>query len=255
MKLKEIISIIETYFPTESAMEWDNVGLLLGDREREIKKVLLTLDITYDIIEQAKAAGAELIWSHHPVMFSPVQKITTDTGLGRLLLCASENKINIYASHTNCDVAPAGINAYLAEMFELENPTAIEDSGLGRIGNLKSAMKFSDFARLVCRRLNTPHLRFCGDENRIVKRIAIGSGACADSILPAAEMGADVMITGDLKYHEMLEAAELGINVIDAGHYPTEIVVEDIFKEVLKDTGLELICAKSRDVFRFIREE
>ena len=88
MKLKEIISIIETYFPTESAMEWDNVGLLLGDREREIKKVLLTLDITYDIIEQAKAAGAELIWSHHPVMFSPVQKITTDTGLGRLLLCA-----------------------------------------------------------------------------------------------------------------------------------------------------------------------
>lgn len=252
MKLKEIISIIETHFPTASAMEWDNVGLLLGDREREIKKVLLTLDITYDIIEQARAAGAELILSHHPVMFSPVQKITTDTGLGKILLCAAENKINIYAAHTNCDVAPAGINAYFAEMFELENPEAIEESGLGRIGNLKCAMKFSDFAKLVCDKLKTPHLRFCGDENRMVMRIAIGSGACADCIPAAAEMGADVMITGDLKYHEMLEAAELGINVIDAGHYPTEIVVEDIFAEVLKDTGLEILLAKSRDVFRFI---
>lgn len=249
MKIKEITKKIEAEFPVETAMEWDNVGLLLGDRECEIKKVLLTLDITYDIIEQAREVGAELVLSHHPIMFSPIQKITADTEIGKMLLLAAENKINLYAAHTNCDVAPDGINAYLAELFELENAVPLEESGLGRIGSLKEEMEFFDFAKLVCKKLATPHVRYCGDEKRRVKRVAIGSGSCGDYIARASEMGADVMITGDVKYHQMLEAK---INVIDAGHYPTEIVVTDIFADILKDTGLELIKAQSRDVFRFM---
>lgn len=252
MKIKEIIRKIEAKFPPEGAMEWDNVGLLLGSGESEVKKVLLTLDITYDIIEQASDAGAELILSHHPVMFSPIQKITADTEIGKMLLLAAENKINLYAAHTNCDAAPTGINAYLAELFELENAVPLEESGLGRIGSLKEEMKFFDFAGLVCKKLNTPHVRYCGDERHRVKRVAIGSGACSDCIARAYELGADVMITGDTKYHEMLDAVAMGINVIDAGHYPTEIVVTDIFADALKDTGLEIIKAQSRDVFRFI---
>ncbi len=252
MKLKEIIEKIEAHFPTQSAMEWDNVGLLLGDRESDIGKVLLTLDITYDIVEQAKAAGAELILSHHPIMFSPVQKITPDTQIGKILLLAAENKINIYSAHTNCDVAEAGINAKLAELFCLENAEALDESGLGRIGNLKEEMKFSDFAKIVCKRLNTPHIRYSGDENRLVRRVAIGSGACGDYIGKAYEMGADVMITSDVKYHEMLDAKEAGINVIDAGHYPTEIIVTDIFAELLKDCGPMLVKAESCDVFKFM---
>lgn len=252
MKLKEIIEKIEAHFSPQNAMEWDNVGLLLGDESSEIKKVILTLDITYDVVEQAITEGAQLILSHHPIMFSPVCKITTDTEIGKILLLAAENKINIYAAHTNCDVAPTGINAYLAELFELENAVPLEETGLGRIGSIKTEMVFSDFARLVCERLATPHIRFCGDETRKVRRVAIGSGACGDLILTAAKLGADVMITGDVKYHEMLDAEGIGINVIDAGHYPTEIVVKDIFARMLKDTGLVLIKAKSRDVFKFM---
>lgn len=252
MKIKEIIKKIEAEFPTEAAMEWDNVGLLLGDGESEAKKVFLTLDITYDVIEQARDAGAELVLSHHPIMFSPIQKITADTEIGKMLLLAAENKINLYAAHTNCDVAQTGINAYLAKLFELENAVPLEESGLGRIGDLKEEAGFSDFARLVCKKLNTPHVRYCGDESRKVKRVAVGSGACSDSVAMAYELGADVMITGDTKYHEMTDAVAMGINVIDAGHYPTEIVVTDIFADILKDTGLELIKAQSRDVFRFM---
>lgn len=254
MILKEIISRLEAKFPPEAAMEWDNVGLLLGDANREIKKVLLALDITYDVVEQAVESGADLILSHHPIMFLPVKRITPDTELGKILLCAAENKICIYSAHTNCDVAKNGINARLAEIFELKNPQPLEESGLGRIGDLEKEMDFSNFARLVCAKLDTPNVRFGGDKNRIIKRVAVGSGACADSIPQALAMGADVMITADVKYHEMLDAVALGINVIDAGHYPTEIIVTDIFAELLRDCGLTLQKAKSTDVFKYVKE-
>lgn len=252
MILKDIMAKLEAEFPTASAMEWDNVGLLVGDGEKEIKKVMLTLDITYDVVRQAVDSGADLILSHHPIMFAPVKRITPDTELGKILLTAVENGICIYSAHTNCDVAENGINAKLAEIFELKNPEPLEESGLGRIGDLDKAMSFADFAKLTCEKLKTPHLRVCGDDDRQIKRVALGSGACADYIPQAVAMGADVMITADMKYHEMLDAQGLGICVVDAGHYPTEIIVTDIFADILKNCGLELIEAESTDVFRFV---
>lgn len=252
MILKDIMAKLEAEFPKDAAMEWDNVGLLAGDKNREIKKVLLALDITYDIVCQAVEAGADLILSHHPIMFSPVKRITTDTELGKILLTAAENRICIYSAHTNCDVAKSGINARLAEVFGLINPVPLEENGLGRIGNLAEEMSFLDFSKRTCEKLKTPHMRVCGDDDRKIKRVAIGSGACADSIPEAVKKGADVMVTADMKYHEMLDAKALGICVVDAGHYPTEIIVTDIFEDVLKDSGLTLIKAESADVFRFI---
>ena len=252
MILKDIIARLETAFPTESAMEWDNVGLLLGDAKRDIKKVILTLDITYDVVRQAAEAGAELILSHHPIIFAPVKRITPDTEIGKILLFAAENRICIYSAHTNCDVAKSGINARLAEIFGLKNPEPLEESGLGRIGDLESTISFADFAKLTCEKLETPHVRVCGDDNRGIKRVALGSGACADCIPKAVLMGADVMVTADMKYHEMLDADASGICVVDAGHYPTEIIVRDIFADILKNCGLTLIKAESADVFRFL---
>ncbi len=252
MKLYKIIEVLEKAFPTECACEWDNVGLLVGDENRDIKKVLAVLDVTNEAVEKAIELGAELILSHHPVFFAPIKRINTETPDGKMIMKAIEKKINIYAAHTNCDVADCGINARLAEIFELQNTEPLEDNGLGRIGNLADKMSFGDFAKLCKCKLNTPYVRICGDIKQNVKRIAIGSGACSDSIPAAIEKGAYVMITGDTKYHEMLDAKELGISIIDAGHYPTEIIVTDIFEKVLSECDVKVEKYLASDVFRYI---
>lgn len=252
MKLYEIIERLEKEFPPEGAYEWDNVGLLVGDKNGDIKKAVTALDVTEKAVDAAIEFGAELIVSHHPVIFSGINKITKDTALGRTLIKAIENKISIYAAHTNCDVAIGGINARLAEIFELDNVENLEENGLGRIGNIRAEMSLEEFAELVKEKLNTPAVRVGGDIKRMIKRVAIGSGACGDSIPFATQKGADVMITGDIKYHEMLNYIQDGICVIDAGHYPTEIVVTDIFEKVLKECGVEIEKYIPGDVFKFI---
>ena len=137
-------------------------------------------------------------------------------------------------------------------MFELCDTQVLGDSGLGRIGNLKSSMTFADFAVLTKKTLKTPFVRICGDKTASVRRIAVASGASSDVIPTAIEKGADVIITGDMKYHDMINYSEMGISIIDAGHYPTEIIVMDIFENILKDCGLTLIKSKNTDIFEFI---
>ena len=234
MKLTEIIEIIESEFPTETAYDWDNCGLLIGEKERDIKKVLVTLDVTEKTVNEAIIQNADLILSHHPIMLSPIKRITNENSEGRLITKAIENKISMYAAHTNCDVGKRGINARLAEIFELTDAEPVEENGLGRIGNLKKEITLEEFAKIVKERLNTPFVRVCGDIKSNIKRVAVGSGACSDIIPVAIEKGADVMVTGDTKYHNMMSSCEMGINIIDAGHYPTEIIVMDIFEELLK---------------------
>lgn len=250
MQLSEIISIIEAEFPTALAYEWDNAGLLVGDRSRDIKKVLLTLDVTENSAKEAIESGADLILSHHPILFGGTKRITADTAAGRTLLSLIENRVAVYAAHTNCDIAEHGINANLAEMFSLSDTEPLEESGLGRIGCLPSEMNFSDFCKLCKKLLGTPFVRVCGSTDIMVKKIAVGSGACADSVPSAIKKGADVMITADIKYHEALNAGEAGITVIDAGHFPTEINVTDIFARILKDCPIELIKSQNTDVFK-----
>lgn len=252
MKLREIAEIIESEFPTETAYEWDNCGLLVGEQERDIKKVLVTLDVTEETVNEAIRHNADLILSHHPIMLSPIKRITNENSEGRLIIKSIENKISIYAAHTNCDIGKKGINARLAEIFELTAAEPVEENGLGRIGNLKKEITLGEFANVVKEKLNTPCVRVCGDTKNSIKRVAVGSGACSDIIPAAIEKGADVIITGDTKYHNMLSSCEMGINIIDAGHYPTEILVMDIFEELLKKYDIEIIKSKCTDVFNYI---
>lgn len=251
MKLSEIINKIETEFPVDTAYEWDNPGLLAGDATSEINTVLISLDITESVVDEAIKAGAELILSHHPIFFGGTKKITSDNPDGRAVLKAIRAGINIYAAHTNCDVGKNGINAKLAKIFQLTDIEYLEENGLGRIGNLKHEIPFYEFAETVKKSLNTPHVRVSG-KNFGVKRIAIGSGACSDSIPTAISKGADVMITADMKYHEMINMTASGINLIDAGHYPTEIIVTDIFSDILSDSNLKLIKSAQTDIFKYI---
>ena len=239
---------MENAFPCECAYEWDNVGLLTGDKNANIGKILLTLDITEATVDEAISKDCDLILSHHPILFSGIKSVTTDSSEGRIILSAAKHGINIYAAHTNCDVAPGGLNAYLAKLLQIENAEPLEESGLGRIGTLCTERSLSDFAEDVKKALGLEFVRVCGDRKKMIKTVAIGSGACSESIPFAIEKGADVMITGDTKYHVMLDAVR-DICIIDAGHFGTEFIVCNIFEKLLENSPVETVKTESKDVY------
>lgn len=257
MKVYKIAELIEKSVPKRLAYSWDNVGLLCGDKNKEIKKVFLTLDTNLSTVKEAIEKGCDMIISHHPVLLGGIKKIDFDTSTGQMIKLLIENNIPVFAAHTNMDTAKGGINDKLAEMFELtdvkilEQHTDDEAAGLGRYGNLKDEMTLKEFALLTKKILNTP-VRVGGNMNKKIKTVAVASGSCSELIPVAKEKGCDVIITADLKYHIMIDGTELDIAVVDAGHYPTEIIVMDIFKDILKDTNLEFIKSENKDVFNFI---
>ena len=253
MKLKDIIEIIEKNYPPSLAYEWDNSGLFFGDIEKDIKKVLVTLDITPEIIDQAVENGADMVLAHHPITMGGIKTLADGSMLSDMVINAVKNDICIYSAHTNMDTAKDGINQKLAELFNLqdiiilENDKPYDDCGLGRVGNLENEMRLSDFCELVKEKLKTPFVRVCGDERKI-KRVAVASGSCSEYVPTAIKKGADVIITADMKYHLCIEFVYDGIVIIDAGHFPTENIVKDMFKELLKD--VEVISADNKDVFK-----
>lgn len=256
MTVGEIKAVIERAFPPCCAEEWDNIGLLLGRKGKTVKRVLLTLDVTPFVAAEAIEAQVDMIVSHHPVLFSGTKSITDENAEGKMLLDLAKADIAVVAAHTNLDSAMGGINDYLAELFGLKNTEVVlkgklDGAGLGRIGDLPRAMTAEEFAHLAKEKLNT-NLRISGDMSKVIKRVAVGSGASDDIAKAAIEMGADLILTGDLKYHRTQDIVALGAVMIDAGHYPTEIMSIEIFERVLKDCGLEFVKSKNKDIFRFV---
>ena len=204
--------------PGERAMEWDNVGLLVGDPERPVERVLVALDITEAVADEAIAKGCELIVAHHPVMncrWLPVQSIRDDTPQGHLLLKILRSGLSAICMHTNLDVAPGGVNDALAAALGLEDPGPLGDpEGLCRMGTLASPMPLQEFAKHVCRALQANGVRYAGDSGP-VRKVAVGGGACGDYEDAAIAAGCDVFVTSDLSYHQFLDAAGKGIRLID----------------------------------------
>ena len=211
--------------PKSGAMSWDNVGQLLGDPEQEVSRVLVALDITEAVADEAIASGCQLIVSHHPVMnckWLPVQTVRTDTPQGHLLLKLLRNDVAAVCMHTNLDVAIGGVNDVLAEVLRLEDPGPLSpEDGIGRVGNLSAPMPLQEFVKLVCRSLGCNGVRY-SDAGRMVSRVAVGGGSCGDYEDAAIALGCDTFVTSDLGYHQFLDAPGKGINLIDAGHFPTE---------------------------------
>ncbi len=252
MKAKETAEIIEKYAPKSLAFSWDNVGILCGSGEKEVKKVLLTLDVNEYTADEAINNGCDMIISHHPIFFGGIKKIDFETSEGRMIKKLIQNDITVFAAHTNMDVADGGINDALADIFGLSDIKYIEESGLGRYGKLPYEMSLSALCESVKEKLNTPCVRFCGNNEKAIKTLAAASGSCAEIIPLAKEKGCDAIITADMKYHEMCDSYFSDIAVIDAGHYPTEIIVLDIFEKILKNTGIICIKSENTDVFKFI---
>ncbi|SFP14483.1 dinuclear metal center protein, YbgI/SA1388 family [Oscillibacter sp. PC13] len=223
--VREIEQRLFALAPRDGAIEWDNVGQLLGDPEQEISRVLVALDITEAVADEAIAQGCKLIVSHHPVMnckWLPVQSVRSDTPQGHLLLKLLRNGVSAICMHTNLDVAKGGVNDCLAEALELIDPGPLGDpEGLCRMGTLPAPMPLAEFAAFVCRALGANGVRYAG-ANRPVQRVAVGGGACGEYEAAAMAAGCDTFVTSDLSYHQFLDAEGKGINLIDAGHFPTE---------------------------------
>lgn len=255
MKVFEIANIIEKNFPLYLAEEWDNAGLLVGRADKDVNKVLVTLDVTDFVVDEAVRYNADMIVSHHPVIFSALKSVTDKTGIGNRLIKLLQNDIAVYSAHTNLDSAKGGINEKLADLFSLNNTTPILSDeygcGLGRIGTLSEPMSAFEFAELAKSTLNT-NVRISGDAARIVQCVAVGSGACDEIIPKSLEMGADIVLTGDCKYHRNLDFVEMGAVIVDAGHYPTEIIAMSIFENVLKGNGVEIIKSEMKDIFTYV---
>lgn len=257
MKLKEIARIIENFANPQIAEDYDNIGLLIGDREKGIKKVLITLDTNLCTVNEAIENGCDMILSHHPIFFRGIKKIDYSTAEGQMVKNIIKNDISLFAAHTNIDSAKGGINDVLADIFGIENCRVLEpslinpDEGLGRYGKLKNPVAFGELCDITREKLSTP-IRAAGDFNKEIKTLCVAGGSCSEFIGDAIRKGCDAVITGDLKYHDMMSYSEDGICIIDAGHYPTEIIVLDIFEKLLSGTGVEVVKSKNTDVFKFV---
>lgn len=223
--VREIEHQLFTLAPKDGAASWDNVGLLLGEPEQEVSHVLVALDITEEVADEAIAKGCQLIVAHHPVMnckWLPVQTVRSDTPQGHLLMKLLRGNLSAICMHTNLDTAADGVNDCLAEALELIDPGPLGDEeGLCRMGTLLSPMPLAEFSRFVCRALHSNGVRYAG-AGKPVCRVAVGGGACGDYAEAAILAGCDTFVTSDLTYHTFLDAKGKGINLIDAGHFPTE---------------------------------
>lgn len=258
MKVKDIYNAINTYAPFNLAYAWDNVGLLVGDMNREVRKVLITLDTDARIVQEAINNGCDLILSHHPVFFAPIKRITADNDTGKMIGLLIKNDISLIVAHTNMDVTKGGINDELARLFELENVRVLEENpvnpecGLGRIGELRVQMNFRELAEYTKKVLGVDAVRIAGNPDVMVKTIAVAGGSCSEVISLAYAKGAQAIVTGDMKYHDTINNINEGMNIIDAGHYGTEINVLDLFEKAIAGLGVESVKSANADVFKFV---
>lgn len=223
----EVEQAMFDWAPKELAADWDNVGHLLGDPDSQVFRVLVALDITEAVADEALALNCQLIVSHHPVMnckWLPVQSVREDRPQGHLLLKLLRNQISAICMHTNLDAAQNGVNDLLAKALHLADPVPLHESGIGRHGTLAEPIALPEFIRFVYKTLNCSGIRYAGD-GRLVSHVAVGGGACGDFEADAIAAGCDTFVTSDLSYHQFLDAAGKGINLIDAGHFPTEDLV------------------------------
>ena len=259
MKTKGLIGALDEVFPFSLALSWDNSGLQAGDPEKEIGTVAVALDPALGVVEAAWKQGVDCVVTHHPLLFKPLSCIDFSTPAGRTVLTLVQNSISLVSLHTNLDVAPGGLADHVAGLMGMssEEPLLIEEGrALGRVGTIPSPLDFAGFLDTVKDALKITCLRVVNppsiDGSR-VWRVALCPGSGGDLVHQAASVGAQVYVTGDLKYHQAMEAVDLGLTVVDAGHYGTEMPAVDLLVGTLKRVmgeDVSVIRIESEDPFK-----
>lgn len=238
MKLKELIKIIESKYPLYLKEKWDNIGLMIGDLDKEVTKILVTLDASTNAIDEALENDCDLIVSHHPFIFNELKNVTTRNPIGKKAIKCIKNDIAVYSMHTNLDIADDGLNDHLARKLELKDVEKLDqdkfEDPFMRVGYLHDEMSLKDFTGYVKDKLKLENvILVANDDNKKVQKIAVCSGAGKSFMKDVSKVKADCLITGDMNYHGALDALDEDINIIDAGHYGTERIVTSLLYEFL----------------------
>lgn len=249
---RDIMTFVEQIAPCELAEEWDNVGLLVGSREAGVEKIMLCLDITAVALEEALVNKVDMIVTHHPVIFKGVKRLIESEAKGNILYTLIRNGMNVYTAHTNLDFAVAGVNTHLAAILGLKGLESLGE-GPGKTGILDNKVSLDDFIKMVKSGLQVPFVRTVGKADCGVQKVAVYCGSFDDDLEAVMQTNADVLVTGDLKYHTALDACEAGLCIIDAGHFNTEKIVLPVLATALKDNfpGIDVFCCrKEEDPFK-----
>lgn len=251
--VNEVYKLIQEKAPFELQMDFDNAGFLVGRGERLVNRILVALDITEPVIKEAINCGAQLIVAHHPVIWGGAKSVTDQTPTGRKLLLMVEHGVAGICAHTNLDAVEGGVNDELALRLGLADIGQLHQDGvdnqgrpfgIGRIGTVPTQSLY-DFALTVKQLLDANGIRLV-DGGKPVHTVAVGGGACGSMLQDAIAQGCDTFVTSDVKYDGFLDAKALGINLIDAGHYPTENVVCPVLQNWLQEAFPEVDVMISR---------
>ena len=260
--VQSIFDMLQEKAPFELQLGFDNAGFLVGHHDAPVERVLVALDITEQVAAEAKALGCQLIVSHHPVIWGGAKTITDQTVMGRKLLALVENNLAAICAHTNLDAVADGVNDALARRLGLSDIGQLKQDGvdgqgrpygIGRVGVVRE-QSLRDFALFVKRELGANGVRLV-DGGKPVHKVAVGGGACADMMIDAMDHGCDTFVTSDVKYDGFLDAKAVGMNLIDAGHYPTENVVCPVLRDWLRAAFPELSVSISEvhhEVFTYL---
>lgn len=237
MKVKDIIALLEAEVPLRWQESYDNAGLAVGNPEAEVEGVLIALDATEEVVDEAIREGAQMVITHHPIIFRPIKRLAEENRQQRTIAKAIRHGIALYAAHTNLDSAPeAGISHHLARLFGVQVESLLEQGseegvGIGVVGVLPQAVETDNFLTLIKERLGVEALRHSTVRTPQVQRVAICSGSGGGLIEEAERAGADIYIAADFKYHDFVDADRMVL--VDVGHFESEICAIEILFDIL----------------------
>ena len=236
MKVKEIISVIESFAPVSIQEKWDNSGLCIGSPESEVNSLLIGLDCTPELVDEAIACGADMIVTHHPLIFSGLKRIVPSDSVGEAVIKAVKAGIAVYAAHTNADKVMAGVSGAMAARLGLEDVEILDEdgegNGLGAVGNLRVPMTSEEMTEYVKERFSLVCLRTSRPVSGLISRVAVCGGSGSSLISKAIESGAQLYVSGDISYHNFF--TQKGFMVMDIGHYESEREIVDILFSLIK---------------------
>ena len=231
MKAIDLVRPIEELAPPGEQEKWDNCGFSVGDPYAEVSHVLVALDCTEAVIDEAIEKGADMIVAHHPLIFGGVKKISPQTQLGRIIYKAIRNNIVVYAAHTNMDKAVGGVSSVMADKLQLQERESLTPDNFGIVGNLPQAVEAQEFVGKIKEAFAVDVVRSSELLQEKISRVAVCGGSGKSFIGDAMAKGAQAYVTGDITYHEFY--AEKGFMVMDIGHYSSEYGIVDVFANIL----------------------
>lgn len=264
--VSDIIHVMETFAPLDIAEEWDNTGLQVGQMDWPVRVVEVALDPSLDVVMHACEKDVDLLITHHPLILKPLKSIDLSTPAGFIIHMALQNRMSLYAAHTNLDNAIDGVNDVLTSKIGLKNlgmlskiPEQKNSNGPGRVGDLEKTIELELFARMIKEKLGLKSVKIAGKHNLPVNKVAVCAGSGSSLMEKFFLSGAQVYISGDLRYHDARAAEAENLGLIDIGHFASEHLIVDVLAmrlhKVLSDNGVNVkvvACGIENDPFTIL---